>query len=154
VSTPPGERLADWATGIGDLVEQGFSYLDLLTAVDRPDEGEIEVVAHLIRLDDGQATFVHTRLDRSAPRLASVTAFLPCAAWHEREIAEMFGVHLDGAADTARLLLSADDLPHPLRKDVYLDARIDRPWPGATPEAGGRARRGARAYGVPAPEKS
>ena len=131
---PPGARWEPWIDSVAGHVADGFDRLDLLTAVDRPESGEIEVVIHLLRrpapgeLDD---VWGHTILDRESPVLASVTSVLPAAAWHEREIHEMFGVDVDGHPDVRPLLLHAIDGPPPLRKDTPLVAREETPWPGA-----------------------
>jgi NADH-quinone oxidoreductase subunit C len=74
--------------------------------------------------------FGHTHLDRSAPVLDSVTGVLPAASWHEREIAEMFGVEVRGHPDPRPLLLHVTIAGPPLRKDVTLVAREETPWPG------------------------
>lgn len=146
----PGEPEAwdDWAADVARHVADGYSRLDLLTAVDRVRSGKIEVVIHLQRrtsegvLEDAWGC---TLLDRQAPVLPSIVSVLPCAAWHEREIAEMFGVEIDGHPDPRPLLLHGAGGPPPLRKDTPLLARIETPWPGAE-EAG---RRRASVPGVP-----
>ena len=128
---PPGDRWEPWPAQVARHVADGYDHLDLLTAVDRPREGAIEVVIHLVRRSDGARVFGHTILDRAAPVLGSVTGVLPAAAWHEREIAEMFGVHVEGLADVRPLLLHVPVAGPPLRKDVPLVAREETPWPGA-----------------------
>ena len=145
---PPGALLAEWVPGVAALVASGFGYLDLLTAVDRPEEGEIEVVIHLVG-SDGAGCFAHIRLDREAPSLDSLVGILPAANWHEREIAEMFGVDFVGHPDPTPLLLADISVETPLRKDVVLAARVERPWPGAKPEPGRRSRRPQLPHGVP-----
>ena len=147
-ASPPGVRLTDWSSGVAELISDGYAYLDLLTAVDRPDDGEIEVVIHLVDAS-ASGVFAHTRLDRAAPQLDSLVEMLPAADWHEREIAEMFGVTLVGHPRPERLLLADVPIDHPLRKNVVLAARRERSWPGAKPEPGRRARRTPRPHGVP-----
>lgn len=133
MSAPPGNRWEPWLDRVAEHVAAGYDRLDLLTAVDRPRVGEIEVVIHLQRrpslgvLDE---VWGHTVLDRSAPVLVSITSVLPAAAWHEREIAEMFGVEVRGHPDLRPLLLDRTDGPPPLRKDTPLSARVETPWPG------------------------
>ena len=127
------EAWDDWVADVGRHVADGFSHLDLLTAVDRVRTGEIEVVIHLQRrtaegaLEDAWG---RTLLARHAPVLPSVVAVLPSAGWHEREIAEMFGVEVDGHPDLQPLLLHGADGPPPLLKDTPLVARVETPWPG------------------------
>ena len=52
MSTPPGARWDPWADAVWRHVAEGFDRLDLLTAVDRPQSGEIEVVIRLVRRPD------------------------------------------------------------------------------------------------------
>ena len=131
---PPGVRWEPWADTVAHHVADGFDRLDLLTAVDRPESGEIEIVIHLLRRPATggiDQVWGHTVLDRESPVLESVTSVLPAAAWHEREIHEMFGVDVTGHPDLRPLLLHASDGPPPLRKDTPLVARTETPWPGA-----------------------
>ncbi len=159
MSGPPGPPWAPWTEEVARHVAEGFGYLDLLTAVDRPASGEIEIVIHLVRRPEagerdrgGSAdppgrldeVWGHTTLDRGAPVLDSVTDVLPAAAWHEREIHEMFGVEVRGHPDLRPLLLHDVAGPPPLRKDTPLLARVETPWPGADPSA-----RRAKVPGVP-----
>ena len=154
---PPGPKWEPWGDAVARHVAEGFDRLDLLTAVDRPASGEIEIVVHLVRrpdtggLDD---VWGHTTLDREAPVLDSVTEVLPAAAWHEREIHEMFGVEVRGHPDLRPLLLHDIAGPPPLRKDTPLAARVETPWPGEPDRGGsadppGRSARRAKVPGVP-----
>ena len=148
--SPPGDRWEPWADTVARHVADGFDRLDLLTAVDRPRADEIEVVIRLLRRPaEGGLEHVwgHTVLERAAPVLESVVAVLPAAAWHEREIHEMFGVDVIGHPDLRPLLLHDVPGPPPLRKDTPLVARVETPWPGE-PE-GGTGRR-VTVPGVPA----
>ena len=148
-----------WATTVADHVSAGFGYLDLLTAVDRPSEGRIEIVLVLLQPDDSTACTLTTSVDRDHPRLDSLTSLLPAASWHERELREMFGVDFDGHPDLRPLLLSPGLGMHPLRKESVLVTRAVTPWPGA-PESSGqdeessssgrRSRRASQPPGVPA----
>ena len=92
--------------------------------------------------------------------LESLTTLHPGAAWHEREVYEMFGIGFAGFEDGTglglrRLLLPAGFEGMPLRKSFVLAARAVRPWPGAKepgePEAGegSAGRRRLQAPGVP-----
>lgn len=148
MSGPPGGLWEPWAEQVRHHVSEGYDRLDLLTAVDRPDQERIEVVIHLQRRWVGglESVWGHTHLDRAAPRMESVTSILPAAAWHEREIAEMFGVDVVGHPDLRPLLLHGIDGPPPLRKDTVLLARVETPWPGASDESG---RRRVTVPGVP-----
>ena len=147
MSGPPGAAWTTWHDTVARHVAEGFDRLDLLTAVDRPASGEIEIVIHLLRRPDMgglDEVWGHTTLDRSTPVLDSITDVLPAAAWHEREIHEMFGVEVSGHPDLRPLLLHDMAGPPPLRKDTPLAARVETPWPGA--DSSGRR---AKVPGVP-----
>ena len=148
VDRPPGELWEPWADAVALRVADGYDRLDVLTAVDRPRADQIEIVIRLQRRPTGgglDQVWGHTLLDRERPVLDSVTAVLPAAAWHEREIHEMFGVEVRGHPDLRPLLLHGVEGPPPLRKDTPLVARVETPWPGAD-DAG---RRRVNVPGVP-----
>jgi NADH-quinone oxidoreductase subunit C len=100
-----------------DESELSFNFLRSLCGVDRPDDGIIEIVAHLFSYKHRQAFVMHTRTNRSAPKLDSVSNVWPAAIWHERETFDLFGVDFPGNPDLRRILLPEDWLGHPLRKD-------------------------------------
>lgn len=153
VNEPNGEdrrvEPAGWVQAVRDAREDGFTFFDWLSAVDETDaeEGEglpgpgLEVVCRLLdvrRTTSGEglrSVLLRTRVGAGA-RLPSVTGVFRGAAWHERELAEMFGVEVDGFDDGTGLGLRPLLLPDgfegtPLRKDFVLGARASKPWPGA-----------------------
>ena len=52
------------------------------------------------------------------------------ANWHEREVAEMYGIDFAGHPDQRKLYLPTGFEGYPLRKDFPLLARRIKPWPG------------------------
>ncbi len=114
----------------------GCAFFDWLTAVDELPDG-YRLVCHLAVPPMGgaplQALLVRTLLPRDEPVVASIAAVFAGAAWHEREVAEMFGVGFTDAAPSSQdgLLLPAEFEGHPLRKDFVLASRVAAPWPGA-----------------------
>jgi NADH-quinone oxidoreductase subunit C len=54
----------------------------------------------------------------------------PGANWHEREVWEMFGIHINDHPDLRALYLPSGFEGNPLRKDYPLVARRVKPWPG------------------------
>ena len=62
--------------------------------------------------------------------MPTLTGVFAGAAWHERAVAELFGLRFDGH-ETTPLLLSERFDGHPLRKDFLLAARSAQAWPGA-----------------------
>ena len=124
--------------------DEGYAFFDWLSAVDETDaeEGEglpgpgLEVICHLLdvsRTREG-AGLRGLRLRTRVPAggsLPSVTGVFRGAAWHERELAEMFGLEVDGFDDGTGLGLRPLLLPegfegHPLRKDYPLRGRGER----------------------------
>lgn len=100
---------------------EGFIGLDFLTGVDRLTH--IEVIGRCVRA--GQARFYAVNVQGE---ISSISHLYPAAAWHEREIAEMFGLDI-GGLDVEPLLTRAGDPPL-LRKAEPLPARVEKPWPG------------------------
>lgn len=111
-----------WHDAVRDAIADRFSTFVTLTGVD--DDGP--QVWLRLRNPEGEDRTLMT----SAETIASITDLFPQSAWYERETAEMFGITFVGH-DTQPLLL-ADDAPRaPLRKQFYLPARNETPWPGA-----------------------
>jgi NADH-quinone oxidoreductase subunit C len=121
----------DWQLHCADLSAAGASMLDMLTAVDDPDAGRIEVLAHLVDVDAGRRHLVWTAVDRTVAELASLVEVYPGASWHEREVHEMFGVTFVGNPDL-RPLLTTGEVGFPLRRTTALPARVATTWPGGT----------------------
>ncbi len=132
----PAERWVEAARALREGEGLDFDYLRSLTAVDRPAEGKIDIAAHLFSYKRRHALTLKTRLDRAAPRIASIGAVWPAAHWHERELWEMFGVAIENHPDLRHLLLPEDWPGHPLRKDYAMPERYQgiptrRPAPAA-----------------------
>lgn len=69
-----------------------------------------------------------TEVPREAPKLQSIAAHFAGANWHQRQIHDFFGVEFLGTSNEP--LLNRTGVPHPLRKEVILGARVAREWPG------------------------
>lgn len=119
-----------WVARVGALAEVGACYLDLLTAVDHPAEGRIELVLHLVALGAAERHLLVTSVDRADPAIGSLVGVLPGVGWHEREVHEMFGVAFLGNPDL-RPLLTTGATPPPLLRTTPLPTRVATAWPGA-----------------------
>jgi NADH-quinone oxidoreductase subunit C len=131
--------VSSWGTAVATArTELGCGWFDFLTAVDEPDGPE--VVCHLVSQQPFGHLLLRTRLDPRRPVVESVAATYEGAGWHERETAEMFGIAFVGGdgepLELQPLLLPPGFDGHPLRKDYALQARLDRPWPGAKDPGG------------------
>ena len=157
-----------WGVSLAAARDEGFTFFDWLTAVDRTyDEAApgFDVTAHL--LDVGtlgalRGILLVTRVADGAP-VDSVTGIFAGAAWHERETYEMFGIDFAGFHDGSGLPIRPLLLPDgfdgtPLRKSFQLAARASKPWPGGKEPGEGHesakppSRRRVQAPGVPPPD--
>lgn len=126
--------------------ELGLTFLDWLSAVDRPaaDPPGVEVVLHVADPAPWSSAegprvrrlLLRTGVSNAAPEVPSLTSVWPGVAWHERETFEMFGIVFDGFDDGSGLGLRPLLLPEgfegtPLRKSFVLASRAVKPWPGA-----------------------
>jgi len=116
VRVPP-EKMLEAARMIR---EAGLEHVKAVTAIDRPEEGEIEVVYHASSYEPGRrgVLALRTSVPRDDPRLPSLVGVWPSAEYMEREQWEMLGVVFEGHPRLERLLLPEDfEGVHPLRKD-------------------------------------
>jgi NADH-quinone oxidoreductase subunit C len=104
-------------------------YFDCLSAIDWMDEG-FEVLVVLMSIRHGPNVCVKVRLPADDPHMPTLTGVFRGADWHERETAEMFGIHFDGHPNLVKLYLPEDFEGHPLRKSFALASRVYKPWPG------------------------
>lgn len=166
VDVPPGQWVQFALTALHEL---RMTFLDWLSAVDRPDADPpgLDVVLHVMAPDalrernKMERLMLRTRVPDGAS-LPSLTAVWPGVAWHERETFEMFGLDFsafdDGSGLELRPLLLPDGFEGtPLRKSFVLAARAAKAWPGAKDpgDAGGSgkapSRRKIQPPGVPDP---
>lgn len=95
-----------------------FDFLSSISGVDfHPKEEKLQVVYHLYSLTKNLGIVLKVNLPREDARLSSVISIWKTADWHERETAEMYGIHFENHPDLRKLLLSANWEGYPLRKD-------------------------------------
>lgn len=161
-------QAGQWRDALAAARDEGFTFFDWLSAVDRTyDEAEpgFDVTAHLLDVrTQGElpGILIVARVADGEP-IDSVTDVFAGAAWHERETHEMFGIEFtgfdDGRGEGLRPLLLPDGFEGtPLRKSFQLAARASKPWPGGKEPGEGHdsakspSRRRVQAPGVPPPE--
>jgi NADH-quinone oxidoreductase subunit C len=149
----PREQWVAAATAVRDGLD--LTYFDLLTGVDEQPEG-FAVVLRLWSVSGRYGLLLRTRCPRDDARVPSLSGVFAGAGWHERSVAEMLDVGFDGHPGLTPLLLPDGFTGHPLRKEVALQSRLDKPWPGAKEPgesdrdvAGRPPRRKNRPLGVP-----
>ena len=161
-------QAGQWRSALAAARDDGFTFFDWLSAVDRTyDEAApgFDVTAHLLDIRTKGALrgiLLVARVADGEP-VDSVTEVFAGAAWHERETHEMFGIEFTGFDDGSGLGLRPLLLPDgfegtPLRKSFQLAARASKPWPGGKEPGEGHesakspSRRRVQAPGVPPPE--
>lgn len=109
---------ADLVPFVVALRVQRLGYLAAITGIDMgPEQGELELLYHFC---PGPAVItLRLRVPRQGAQVESLTSIIPSAEASERELAEMFGVKIEGLRAPEHLYLP-DDWPeaaYPLRKD-------------------------------------
>lgn len=122
----------EWLAAVELLQADGFDYFDWLGCVDEIGRQDCLRVVLVVRslAQEAEPRMLSCSLPRDAPRIHTVSDVFAGAAWHEREVAELFGVEFIGG-DHRRLLLNPEFEGTPLRKDQVLAARTGMNWPGA-----------------------
>lgn len=103
--------------------KHGFEMLVALSAVDYwpQKEPRFHIIYQFLSLDKNIRLEVRVPLVGDEPKIESVSSIYPVANWFERELWDMFGIHVNNHPDLRRILMPADWEGHPLRKDYPLD---------------------------------
>lgn len=99
-----------------------FDSLNCITAIDNgaDTKSRYEVIYHLYSLLNEEFFIikVFATADKTGNyAVPSVTPVWKTADWHEREAYDLMGINFVGHPDLRRILLPADWIGHPLRKD-------------------------------------
>lgn len=108
----------DWpevARFLHETPELQFDCLQCVSSVDRKEQ--LEAVYHLYSFPQRHHLQVKTAAPRATPRIPSVVFLWKAADWHEREAYDLMGIEFTGHPHLTRILLPADWVGHPLRKD-------------------------------------
>jgi NADH-quinone oxidoreductase subunit C len=116
------EAIVAICTALKDGVDTGFKYLSMIAGMDYlPASPRFGLVYNLYSHKHHDRITLKTFLaDDKAPSIDSVSSVWSTAIWHEREAYDMMGVRFKGHPDLRRLLLPADWVGHPQRKDYPL----------------------------------
>jgi NADH-quinone oxidoreductase subunit C len=86
--------------------------------VDYPSENRIHLIYYVENPESRLVLFLRIDLDRTNPKIPSLTGVWEAMSFHEREAHEMFGVEFEDHPNMIPLLLSPDwKGGYPLRKD-------------------------------------
>jgi NADH-quinone oxidoreductase subunit C len=132
--TIDGARNVDVLRQLRDDPDLAFFMLADAAAVDYGVDAHFEVVYHLFSWKHPAWVRVRARIDRSDPRIPTITTLWEGAMFHEREMYDMMGIVFEGNRDLRRIYMSPDYRSFPQRKDFVLpDDAADSPAAGVSP---------------------
>jgi NADH-quinone oxidoreductase subunit C len=118
------EQLVATMRALRDTPQLRFAFLADIVAVDyHPREPRFEV--HYLLASLGLPGFgetlkrlrVKVRLPAADPHVPTIAGLWKAANWAERELWDLFGIHVDGHPDLRRILMPEDWDGHPMRRD-------------------------------------
>jgi NADH-quinone oxidoreductase subunit C len=102
--------------------QAGYNFLEDVTAVDwYPSEPRFQITYHILSMSLKQRIRLAARLSSDDPSIDSITSIWPAANFYEREIFDLFGVHIGGHPNLRRIMMPEDWNGHPLRKDYPVE---------------------------------
>jgi NADH-quinone oxidoreductase subunit C len=107
----------------GKAVQQaGYNFLEDVTAVDwYPSEPRYQITYHILSMSLKERIRLVVRLDGENAAVDSITPVWPSANFYEREVFDLFGVHIGGHPNLRRIMMPDDWDGHPLRKDYPVE---------------------------------
>jgi len=117
VSVSP-DRWVDAVRFARDDEQLDMNYWRDYTCVDYIEEHpRFELVLHLYSLNQRHAVRLKCRVPEDDAAIDTLIDVFPVCNWYEREIWDMYGVHINGHPDLRRLLMYDGFEGHALRKD-------------------------------------
>ena len=117
---------SNWLSQASQLRQSGFVRCEWLTATHNGGD-TFEISLMLSKEDLLESTILSTDIDSAIDSLVGV---FPNVSFHEREVAQMFGVKFNGSIDESPAF-EIELTGHPLRRDFALATRAGAEWPGA-----------------------
>ena len=115
-----------WQSQAAKLKQTGFIRCEWLTATHNGADSFV-ISLMLSKVDLSESVILSTDAEGS---IDSVSDIYPAVEFHEREVAQMFGLEFVGLKDATPAF--EIELPgFPLRRDFALATRADTEWPGA-----------------------
>lgn len=122
----PVEKLREVCLFLRDHDQVFFDLLSCMTAIDNgPEAGTLEVNYNLYSIPYEHHLLLRVTVPRNIegaplPVVPTVSDIWRTAEWHEREAFDLMGIRFEGHPDLRRILLAADWVGHPLRKDYKI----------------------------------
>jgi NADH-quinone oxidoreductase subunit C len=102
--------------------QAGYNFLEDVTAVDwYPSEPRFQITYHIVSMSMKERIRLIVRLDSDDAAIDSITPVWPSANFYEREVFDLFGVHIAGHPNLRRIMMPEDWNGHPLRKDYPVE---------------------------------
>jgi NADH-quinone oxidoreductase subunit C len=102
--------------------QAGYNFLEDVTAVDwYPSEPRFQITYHIVSMSLKERIRLIVRLDTDDAAVDSITPVWPSANFYEREVFDLFGVHIAGHPNLKRIMMPEDWNGHPLRKDYPVE---------------------------------
>ncbi len=133
------QAITDICRALRDEPSLRYNFLADLTAVDwKEREPRYDVVYHLLSLETRAVLRLKVQVgddDTPDPDVPTVTNVWPAANFFEREVFDLFGIRFTGHPNLTRILMPADWVGYPLRKDYPLTGIVlpDPHWGGQVP---------------------
>jgi NADH-quinone oxidoreductase subunit C len=100
----------------------GYNFLEDVTAVDwYPSEPRFQITYHILSHSLKARIRLVARLNGDDAAIDSITSVWPSANFYEREVFDLFGVHIGGHPNLRRIMMPEDWEGHPLRKDYPVE---------------------------------
>jgi len=134
---------SQWVAKVTEMKQLGFVRCEWLTATHNGGDS-FEVSLLLSNEELTESSILVTQIETSVESLSTI---YPSVDFHEREVAQMFGIKFEGNENSA-LAFEIDLAGFPLRRDFALVTRVDTQWPGAVEPDESAKRRPALPPGV------
>lgn len=117
--TVPREAIVEAATAVQ---QADYNFLEDVTAVDwYPSEPRFQITYHILSHTMKERVRLVVRLSGDDAAIDTITGVWPSANFYEREIFDLFGVHIGGHPNLRRIMMPEDWEGHPLRKDYPVE---------------------------------
>lgn len=115
-----------WQAQASEMKQKGLVRCEWLTATHNG--GDFFEISLMLSTEDlSESTILKTEIETSIDSLINI---YPSVDFHEREVAQMFGVVFIGN-NNSDLAFEIELAGYPLRRDFALTTRADSAWPGA-----------------------
>lgn len=113
-------------------VNEGFNFLSDLCGVDYlgKKDDRFMVVYNIYNITTHERLRLKVAVAEKDATVDSVTPVWGTAGWHERECWDLLGISFNNHSDLRRILMPADWVGHPLRKDYPVQGPDRAPYQG------------------------